>query len=300
MATQLGLDLASVGYVPPVNPSGFSATQLGLDLASVGYDPSANPSGPSANPSGPSANPSGGVDFQKYLNQLNTAVKRGSIKGARGLGSVLNMPGAGMALPAMYGAGSIMGGDVLGGVGEIGGGVAGTRLSGGLAKAAEEAVSKMGGRGRLLAPIAGGAVRLAGGLLGGAVGGGLASGIGQAAQVAVGAGKEAARERGESPGLIPGTGKGLESMSMEQIERLIQMQPELARQLMPTYNAMRNADMNRQMQLNQQLGQLTGALNQQKYMAQLAGGAQQQAGETTRSIMTAPNPYAQSVFSYGA
>ena len=262
------------------------ARQLELDLASVGYTPSADSSG--------------GIDFEKYLNQAKTAVKRGSIKGARGLGNVLNIPGAGMALPAMYGVGSIMGGDVLGGVGEIGGGVAGTRLSGGLAKAAEEAVRKMGPRGRLLAPIAGGAVRLAGGLLGGAVGGGLASGLGQAAQAAVGAGKEAARERGESPGLIPGTGKGLESVSMEQIERLIQMQPELARQLMPTYNAMRDADMNRQMQLNQQLGQLTGALNQQKYMAQLAGGAQQQAGETTRSIMTAPNPYAQSVFSYGA
>jgi len=246
------------------------------------------------------ADSSDGIDFEKYLNQAKTAVKRGSIKGARGLGNVLNIPGAGMALPAMYGVGSIMGGDVLGGVGEIGGGVAGTRLSGGLAKAAEEAVRKMGPRGRLLAPIAGGAVRLAGGLLGGAVGGGLAGGVGQVAQAAVGAGKGAARERGESPGLIPGTGKGIEGLSMSEIEQLVKMQPELARQLMPTYNAMRDADMNRQMQLNQQLGQLTGALNQQKYMAQLAGGAQQQAGETTRSIMTAPNPYAQSVFSYGA
>ena len=237
--------------------------------------------------------------FQDLLNQAKTAASRGSIRGARVMGSLMNTPGAGMALPAMYGAGSIMGGDVLGGVGEIGGGAVGAGLSGGLAKAAEQAVGKMGARGRLLAPIAGGAVRLAGGLLGGAVGGGLAGGLGQAAQAAVGAGKEAARERGESPGLIPGTGKGIESLSMSEIEQLVQMQPELARQLMPTYNAMRDADMNRQMQLNQQLGQLTGGLNQQKYMAQLAGGAQQQAGETTRSIMTAPNPYAQSVFSYG-
>jgi hypothetical protein len=52
------------------------------------------------------------------------------------------------------------------------------------------------------------------------------------------------------------------------------------------------------MQLNQQLGQLTGALNQQKYMAQLAGGAQSEAGATTRSILTAANPYAQSAFQY--
>jgi hypothetical protein len=56
--------------------------------------------------------------------------------------------------------------------------------------------------------------------------------------------------------------------------------------------------MNRQMQLNQQLGQLTGAINQQKYMAQLAGGAQSEAGATTRSILTAANPYAESVFQY--
>jgi hypothetical protein len=67
---------------------------------------------------------------------------------------------------------------------------------------------------------------------------------------------------------------------------------------MPTYNAMRDADMNRQMQLNQQLSQLTGGLNQQRYMAQLAGGAQQEAGATTRTMMTAPNPYAASVFKY--
>ena len=237
--------------------------------------------------------------FQDLLNQAKTAASRGSIRGARVMGSLMNAPGAGTALPAMYGVGSIMGGDVLGGVGEIGGGALGAGLSGGLAKAAEQAVGKMGTRGRLLAPIAGGAVRLAGGLLGGAVGGGLASGLGQAAQAAVGAGKESARERGESPGLIPGTGKSIEGMSMDQVEQLIKMQPELARQLMPTYNAMRDADMNRQMQLNQQLGQLTGALNQQNYMAQLAGGAQQQAGETTRSVLTTANPYAQSVFSYG-
>jgi hypothetical protein len=57
--------------------------------------------------------------------------------------------------------------------------------------------------------------------------------------------------------------------------------------------------MQRQMQLNQQLGQLTGGLNQQKYMAQLAGGAQQEAGATTRQMITAENPYAASVFQYG-
>jgi hypothetical protein len=257
------------------------------------------------------ADSSDGIDFEKLLNRVNTAINRGSIKGARGLGNVLkNMPNLGAALPAAYGAGSIMGGDVLGGVGEIGGGVAGTRLSGGLAKAAEEAVSKMGGRGRLLAPIAGGAVRLAGGLLGGAVGGGLAGGIGQAAQAAVtGArdlvtgGQERQRERGESPtatGL--GEGKGVGDLDVDAIadlaRRMGMSQVEVAQALIDPYRQKTAVDVQNQMQLNQQLGQLTSALKQQEYMAQLAGGAQQQAGATTRTMMTAPNPYAASVFKY--
>jgi hypothetical protein len=65
--------------------------------------------------------------------------------------------------------------------------------------------------------------------------------------------------------------------------------------LMPYANQMKNADMQRQMQLNQQLGQLTGALNRQQYAFQLAGGAQSQAGENLRTMMTS-NPYASSTF----
>ena len=54
----------------------------------------------------------------------------------------------------------------------------------------------------------------------------------------------------------------------------------------------------RQMQLNQQVGQLTGALNQQKYMAGLAGGAQAEAGAMARSVLNSTNPYASSAFQY--
>jgi len=75
-------------------------------------------------------------------------------------------------------------------------------------------------------------------------------------------------------------------------------QPEIMERLLPTINRERDAQMSRQMQLNQQLGQLTGALNQQKYMAELAGGAQSEAGATTRTMLTAPNPYASSAFQY--
>ena len=85
---------------------------------------------------------------------------------------------------------------------------------------------------------------------------------------------------------------------MNEIQQLAMLQPKIAEQLVPTYNRMRDADMSRQMQLNQQMGQLTGALNQQRYMAELAGGAQSEAGATTRSILTAANPYASSAFQY--
>ena len=249
------------------------------------------------------ADPGLGQQFQDYLNTQLSALRRPSIQAARATGSALNLPGVASALPAMYGLGSLTQGDVAQGVGEIAGGVAGAKLSGGLASAAEKAVGAMGTKGRLLAPIVGGAVRLAGGLVGGGVGGGVTSavagGLGRAAEGITGAAARGQMARGESPGVIPGVGgKGIEGLTMEQLKELAMLNPKVAEQLVPTYNRMRDSDMNRQMQLNQQLGQLTGALNQQKYMAQLAGGAQSEAGATTRSILTAANPYAESVFQY--
>ena len=249
------------------------------------------------------ADPGLGQQFQDYLNTQLSALRRPSIQAARATGSALNLPGVASALPAMYGLGSLTQGDVAQGVGEIAGGVAGAKLSGGLASAAEKAVGAMGTKGRLLAPIVGGAVRLAGGLVGGGVGGGVTSavagGLGRAAEGITGAAARGQMARGESPGVIPGVGgKGVEGLTINDIERIAMLNPKVAEQLMPTYNRMRDSDMNRQMQLNQQLGQLTGAINQQKYMAQLAGGAQSEAGATTRSILTAANPYAESVFQY--
>lgn len=75
-------------------------------------------------------------------------------------------------------------------------------------------------------------------------------------------------------------------------------QVQIAEALNPRMNENLDRQMQRQMQLNQQLGQLTGALNQQKYMAALAGGAQAEAGATTRSMINSVNPYAASVFQY--
>lgn len=229
--------------------------------------------------------------FEQLLNALREAGRTGADKIATPTGAKV----AGLAAPALYATGSLMGGDIARGVGELGGGLLGSQLVGGIASGLE----KGGAKGKLL----GGAVRLAGGLLGGGIGGGVTSavagGAARAAEDITGGAARTQMARGESPGVIPGVGgKGIEGLTTDQIKQLMMMQPEVAEKLMPTYNRMRDADMNRQMQLNQQLGQLTGALNQQKYMAQLAGGAQSEAGATTRSILTAANPYAESVFQY--
>ena len=149
---------------------------------------------------------------------------------------------------------------------------------------------------------------LAGSVLGSAIGGGVGSAaqnlLGGAAQAATRAVTGAEREAGRSPGILPGTstGIGFTDQNMKDIAELSritgQSQVDIARQMMPIQNEFRNAEMQRQMQLNQQTGQITGALNRQMYTAQLAGGAQSQAGETVRTMMTAANPYAQSAFQY--
>jgi hypothetical protein len=60
----------------------------------------------------------------------------------------------------------------------------------------------------------------------------------------------------------------------------------------------KDAEKTRQMQLNQQNAQLQGQLQQQIIAGQLASGAQQQAGATTRDILTS-NPYQASVLNTG-
>ena len=119
----------------------------------------------------------------------------------------------------------------------------------------------------------------------------------------VSGGQERQRERGESPTATGfGTGKEVGDLDAEALTDLARRmgvsQVEVAQALIDPYRQKTAIDVQNQMQLNQQLAQLTGGLNQQKYMAQLAGGAQQEAGATTRAMMTAPNPYAASVFQY--
>jgi hypothetical protein len=253
----------------------------------------------------PSYSPTGGAPggggFEELLNQLRGLGSKGANLGRRGAEVLATPTGAriaGLGAPAAFAVGSLMQGQPLEALGELGGGVAGAGLVGGIASGLE----KGGAKGKLL----GAGVRLAGGLIGGGIGGGIAGGLGnmlggatQAAQGALGEAERRQMAQGQSPGVIPGTGgRGIESLSMEQLKELAMTQPEVMERLLPTINRERDAQMSRQMQLNQQLGQLTGALNQQKYMAELAGGAQSEAGATTRTMLTAPNPYASSAFQY--
>lgn len=244
--------------------------------------------------------------FQAFFNQMRAGQVPEQVlqAGRRVAGAVSSPMGArlaGVGLPALYGAGSLAQQNIAQGVGEIGGGLLGSQLVSGIASGLE----KGGTRGKLL----GAGVRLAGGLLGGAIGGGVAGtvggGIAQAAQAATGGAAQTQMGRGESPGLIPGVGgKGIgysadDIAKIEQLSKITgRSQVDIAREMLPISNQYRDAEMQRQMQLNQQTGQLTGALNRQLYTAQLAQGAQSQAGETTRTMLTAANPYAASAFQY--
>ena len=239
------------------------------------------------------ANQQGGSGFQDLLNALSAAggeAKKGLGKGYEKLGGTKAL--AGRYMPLAGGLISLMGDPT-----NIGG-AAGTGLGGVIGA----------GLGAPLGPVG----MLAGSAIGSTIGGGL----GTAAQGLLVGGAKAAlgipgaiagqqREAGVSPGIIPGvsgTGIGFSDSDIKKIEELSritgQSQVDIARQMLPITNEFRNAEVQRQMQLNQQTGQLTGALNRQLYTAQMGLGAQQQAGETTRTMMTAANPYAQSAFQY--
>ena len=107
------------------------------------------------------------------------------------------------------------------------------------------------------------------------------------------------REEGKSG--IAGGRPG--DMSPEQLKSL-EKQLKLMQQtgigtyagLSPIMNQNADLAMGRQMQLNQQLGQITGGLNQQKYTAQLAGGVLTNQTQALSQMLQNQNPYAASAF----
>ena len=235
--------------------------------------------------------------FEALLNQLRGAGTKATelVNTNRGLlGKAARYgPGAGRTVSELGE------GDYLGAAGSVGGMLA----AGAGMKALAGAIPAVG----LPGMLAKGALYAGGSVLGSNVGASLAGGLGkalgmggQAIQDTASAADRRTMAEGKSPTGLPGTGgKGLESLTFEQLQELIRMQGSgLLESASPIINRNRNAEMSRTMQLNQQVGQLTGALNQQKYMADLALGAQSEAGATTRTMLTAPNPYASSAFQY--
>ena len=230
--------------------------------------------------------PSLGMGFQDLLNRAGTKMKglgdrvSKAIAGAGG-GRAVAGNIAGKYIP-IAGAGlSLMQGDVGGAAGGLGGMALGTMLGG---------------------PIGG----LVGSVVGGGIGTAAQKGIGGLIQGALGGAAANTAARGESAGPIPGLpGIGAKKVGDMNVNETIDFmrragmnQVDIATALNPMLNQNLDQQRNRQMQMNQQNAQLTGALNQQRYMAELAGGAQTEAGALTRQVITSVNPYANSAFQY--
>jgi hypothetical protein len=215
------------------------------------------------------------------------------------------IPGGAQALRYGPGAATAVGafgqGDIAGGIGATAATVAAGRAMQGMASVVPN-------------PIARGALQLGGSLLASNVGAQLGRGVAAAgnqlfggAQAAVndaaGAIAGAQRESGQAAGTGTQPGIASDKAVSQQMALLRQMGVNIPNEyLTQNYQILqkyKNSDVNRQMQLNQQNAQLMGQLNQQIMSGQLAAGAQQQAGATTRDILTS-NPYQASVLNTGS
>jgi hypothetical protein len=285
--------MAYVGY-PAGSPQAPQSGVPGGALAPVGSGPLTSGLGA---PGGGQADPR---FFQELLNKLKGA---GAAVGAVGKYGAAAAPGVANI------AGGIAGGDLgqtVTGAAQVAAGAGATRAAAPIGAAVTRgAAAMLPGPAKLAAPLIGGATQALAGVGAAGLTGAIASLPGKAAEAITGQ-SQREREAGQTPGIIPGQsqGVGLSNLSGEQkqiadLARLmgVDIPAQQAAALMPYANQMKNADMQRQMQLNQQLGQLTGALNRQQYAFQLAGGAQSQAGENLRTMMTS-NPYASSTFRY--
>lgn len=235
-----------------------------------------------------------GGAFQNMLNQLTAGL--GANRQLLGK-AARYAPGAGRTVE------EIGQGDVLGAAGSLSGMYA-------VGQAAKMLGTKIPATG-LPGMLAKGALYAGGSLLGSNVGANLAGGLSQmlggAAQAAGGAvqsatGAIAGQRREEGKSGLTGEGIGYSDADVARLAELNEIMRaggvKTAQQMLPLYQQYRGVDTQNQMQLNQQLGQLTGALNRQKYAVELAAGAQQGTYATAQTMMTAPNPYASSAFQY--
>ena len=162
-------------------------------------------------------------------------------------------------------------------------------------------------------PLAKAAVQLAGGLLAAPIAGQLGKGVSAFGNQLIGGAQNATNDvvnavtgaqresgRGAGTGSEPGTvsDKALAQQLQLAREMGVNLPSQYLNQNYQILQKYKDAEKTRQMQLNQQNAQLTGQLNQQIIAGQLASGAQQQAGATTRDILTS-NPYQASVLQTG-
>jgi hypothetical protein len=207
-------------------------------------------------------------------------------------------PGAAVA------AGQLSQGNILEGLGAAGG----TALAGKL-------LQGVAGKGPLGAAAAIGGSLIAGQVGSGlghavsSIGGQLASGANQllggtqvAAQGALQSAANLQRESGRAAGTGAEAGIASDQALAQRIALMraagVNIPNEYLTQNYQVLQKYKDADVGRQMQLNQQNAMLTGQLNQQIIAGQLASGAQSQAGATTRDIL-ASNPYQASVLNTG-
>ncbi len=209
-------------------------------------------------------------------------------------------PGAAVA------AGELAQGDLMGAVGAGAGAFAAGQAMKGLAGA----IPAVG----LPGMLAKGALYAGGSLLGSSIGSQLGSGVGAlgnqligGTQNAVGDAASAIAGTQREAGTVAGTGKeaGLGGMSQQEINNIrmlkemgVNMPAEALERSFQITNKMKDRDVGRQMQMNQQLAGLTAQLQRNLGGMQLAGQAMSGATALTSQMLTS-NPYQASVLQTG-
>ena len=202
--------------------------------------------------------------------------------------------------------GQFLQGDIAGGIGAAGG----TYAAGEIAKRLAGSIPATG----LPGMVAKGAIYAGASLLGGNVGAQLGKGTAALGNQLIGgtqtavqdvAGAVAGAQR--EAGTAAGTGKeaGLGGMSQEELNKLLAIKAmgvnapaEAMERSFQIVNKMKDRDVGRQMQMNQQLAGLTAQLQRNLGGMQLAGQAMS-AGAGLTSQMLTSNPYAASVLNTG-
>jgi len=209
-------------------------------------------------------------------------------------------PGASVAV------GELAQGDVMGAIGAAGGAFAAGQAMKGLAGGIP-ATTPVG-------MLAKGALYAGGSLLGSNLGAQLGSGVGAlgnqlvgGTQNAVGDAVNAIAGTQREAGTAAGTGKeaGLGGMSQQELNQMlalkqmgVNMPAEALERSFQITNKMKDRDVGRQMQMNQQLAGLTAQLQRNLGGMQLAGSAMNIGGQLTSQMLTS-NPYQASVLQTG-